>query len=294
MEDPTMLSEQDVAAYRRDGVVVVPDVLDASTVGDLRRVVAELVAGAAQVSQHDEVYDLEPSHTPAMPRVRRIKSPHKVHALFDQIVRSQPVIDILTKLIGPGLRLHGSKLNIKAAQYGSPVEWHQDWAFYPHTNDDILAIGVLLDDTDLSNGPMLVTPGTHTGPVWSHHGEDGRFCGLIDPEVIRGEIDRAIPCMGTAGSMSFHHVRALHGSALNTSNRSRNLLLYEVAASDAWPLMGVKDFDEFNSRLLAGPPVVMPRLTDVPVRMPLPPAARLGSIYETQLGATKSYFGKAA
>jgi phytanoyl-CoA hydroxylase len=289
-----MLKEQDVAAYRRDGIIVVPDVLDASTVGDLRRVIADLVAGAARIAQHDDVYDLEPGHTPAMPRVRRIKSPHKVHALFDQIVRSQPVIDILTRLIGPGLRLHGSKLNIKAAQYGSPVEWHQDWAFYPHTNDDILAIGVLLDDTDLSNGPMLVSPETHTGPVWNHHGEDGRFCGLIDPEVIRPEINRAIPCMGTAGSMSFHHVRALHGSALNTSNRSRNLLLYEVAASDAWPLMGVKDFDEFNSRLLAGPPVVTPRLTDVPVRMPLPPALRQGSIYETQLGATKSYFGKAA
>ncbi len=289
-----MLSEQDVAAYRRDGVIVVPDVLDGSTVSDLRRVVAELVAGAAQVSAHDDVYDLEPTHTPAMPRVRRIKSPHKVHTLFDQIVRSQPVIGILTRLIGPGLRLHGSKLNIKAAQYGSPVEWHQDWAFYPHTNDDILAIGVLLDDTDLSNGPMLVTPGTHTGPVWSHHGEDGRFCGLIDPEIIRPEIERAIPCMGTAGSMSFHHVRALHGSALNTSNRSRNLLLYEVAASDAWPLMGVKDFDEFNSRLLTGPMVTTPRLAEVPVRMPLPPASRQGSIYETQLGATKSYFGKAA
>ncbi len=54
------------------------------------------------------------------------------------------------------------------------------------------------------------------------------------------------------------------------------------AASDAWPLMGVKDFDEFNSRLLAGPPVVTPRLTDVPVRMPLPPAKRQGSICETQ------------
>lgn len=289
-----MLSEQQVAAYRRDGVIVVPDVLNASTLAELRRVIAALIAAAAQVSQHDDVYDLEPSHTPAMARVRRIKSPHKVHALFDQVIRSQPVIDILTQLIGPGLRLHGSKLNIKAAQYGSPVEWHQDWAFYPHTNDDVLAVGVLLDDTDLSNGPMLVTPGTHTGPVWSHHGEDGRFCGLIDPALIQAEIERAVPCVGTAGSMSFHHVRALHGSALNTSNRSRNLLLYEVAASDAWPLMGVKDFDEFNSRLLAGPPVVTPRLAEVPVRMPLPPAARQGSIYETQRGATKSYFGKAA
>ncbi|MFL5289286.1 MAG: phytanoyl-CoA dioxygenase family protein [Rhodopila sp.] len=288
------MSEQQVAAYRRDGVIVVPDVLNASTLAELRRVIAALIAAAAQVSQHDDVYDLEPSHTPALARVRRIKSPHKVHALFDQVIRSQPVIDILTQLIGPGLRLHGSKLNIKAAQYGSPVEWHQDWAFYPHTNDDVLAVGVLLDDTDLSNGPMLVTPGTHTGPVWSHHGEDGRFCGLIDPALIQAEIERAVPCVGTAGSMSFHHVRALHGSALNTSNRSRNLLLYEVAASDAWPLMGVKDFDEFNSRLLAGPPVVTPRLAEVPVRMPLPPAARQGSIYETQRGATKSYFGKAA
>jgi ectoine hydroxylase-related dioxygenase (phytanoyl-CoA dioxygenase family) len=204
------------------------------------------------------------------------------------------VIDILTKLIGPGLRLHGSKLNMKSARYGSPVEWHQDWAFYPHTNDDVLAIGVLLDDCDLANGPMLVTPGTHTGEIWSHHGEDGHFAGLIDPDLVRGEIDRAVPCMGRAGSMSFHHVRALHGSATNTSDRPRNLLLYEVAASDAWPLMGVKDFDEFNSRLLTGDPVVAPRMTDVPVRLPLPPAKRQGSIYETQSAAKKSYFTRAA
>ena len=123
------------------------------------------------------------------------------------------MLDILKKLLGPGLRLHGSKLNMKSAQYGSPVEWHQDWAFYPHTNDDVLAIGVLLDDCDLANGPMLVTPGTHNREVWNHHGEDGCFAGLIDPDLIKDEIERAVPCMGKAGSMSFHHVRALHGSA---------------------------------------------------------------------------------
>ena len=37
---------------------------------------------------------------------------------------------------------------MKAPEYGSPVEWHQDWAFYPHTNDDLLAVGVMLDDCD--------------------------------------------------------------------------------------------------------------------------------------------------
>ena len=289
-----MISERDVQAYKRDGVIVVPDVLGAATLAEVRKVIADLVAGSAATLEHTDVYDLEPGHTAEAPKVRRIKAPQKVHPIFDEIVRSAAVLDILKKLIGPGLRLHGSKLNMKSAHFGSPVEWHQDWAFYPHTNDDILAIGVLLDDTDLSNGPMLVTPGTHTGEVWNHHGDDGCFAGLVDPDLIKTEIERAVPCMGRAGSMSFHHVRALHGSALNTSDRSRNLLLYEVAASDAWPLMGVKDFDEFNSRLLFGDPVIEPRLTGVPVRIPLPPAKRQGSIYETQSAAKKSYFTRVA
>ncbi|MBR0663202.1 phytanoyl-CoA dioxygenase family protein [Roseomonas hellenica] len=289
-----MISDDLVRAYKRDGVIVVPEVLGSETLSQMRQVVAELVAASSATTTHTDVYDLEPGHTPENPRVRRIKTPHRVHRLFDDIVRSEAVLSILRRLIGPDLRLHGSKLNMKSAHYGSPVEWHQDWAFYPHTNDDVLAIGVLLDDTDLSNGPMLVTPGTHVGPLWSHHGEDGRFAGLIDPDLIRAEIDRAVPCMGPAGSMSFHHVRALHGSALNTSDRPRNLLLYEVAASDAWPLMGVKDFDEFDSRLLSGPSVVAPRMAAVPVRIPLPPPARQGSIYETQSAAKKSYFTKAA
>src|SRR5581483_9249895 len=153
-----MISDRDVETYRRDGVIVVPEVLDGETLGRVRQVIAELVAGAVEISEHNDVYDLEPTHSRENPRVRRIKTPHKVHPIFDEIVRSPAVIDILTKLIGPGLRLHGSKLNMKSAQYGSPVEWHQDWASSPHTNDDVLAIGVLLDDCDLDNGPMRGTP----------------------------------------------------------------------------------------------------------------------------------------
>ncbi len=289
-----MLTEAQTAAYGRNGVLVVPEVLNAQELGDLRRVINEIVAGAANVDSNNEVYDLEPTHTRAMPRVRRVKAPTKVHPIFNEVLRHPKVLAILMALIGPALRMHGSKLNMKSARYGSPVEWHQDWAFYPHTNDDILAIGVMLDDTDLDNGAMLVVPGTHTGPVWNHHGADGRFCGMIDPDAVGAEIARAVPCSGRAGSMSFHHVRALHGSALNTSNRSRNLLLYEVAVADAWPLMGVKDFDEFNSRMIQGSPTIEPRLTPVPVRMPLPPALRQGSIYENQLASDRTYFRRVA
>ena len=272
-----MISDAQRDAYQRDGFIVVPDLLGAAELSELREIIAELVAGAAAVDTHTAVYDLEPGHTRAAPKVRRIKTPHKVHPAFDAVVRRPAVMEVLARLLGPDLRLHSSKLNMKAARYGSPVEWHQDWAFYPHTNDDILAhVELLRLRSDL------------------HHGDDGRFCGLVDPAEIRTEIANAVPLTGRAGSMSFHHVRSLHGSALNTSDRSRNLLLYGIAAADAWPLLGGGDFDEFNRALLSGTPTLEPRMTSVPVRLPLPPAAHEGSIYENQTGATRSYFKKAA
>jgi hypothetical protein len=55
----------------------------------------------------------------------------------------------------------------------------------------------------------------------------------------------------------------------------------------------VAGFDDFNRRLLTGRPSIEPRVTSVPVRLPLPPAARQGSIYENQSTSTRSYFQKA-
>ena len=82
----------------------------------------------------------------------------------------------------------------------------------------------------------------------------------MDPEIKGWTIAKAVPLMGTAGSMTIHHVRLVHGSALNTSNRPRRLLLHEYAAADAWPLMGVANFEEFNGRMVLGEPTIEPRL----------------------------------
>ena len=285
-----MLSAREIDQYRRTGYLVVEDVLDEPTLSRARQVVAEFVAGAAQVSKHDSVYDLEPGHRPEAPRVRRIKTPHVNHPLFWEIARLPKLVGLLNQLLGrSGVRLHGSKINLKAPQYGSPVEWHQDWAFYPHTNDDILAVGVMLDDMLLENGPLMVMPGTHNGPVYDHHVE-GYFSGAIDPSAVDLDFSQAVPLTAPAGSMSFHHVRLVHGSAQNTSSRPRQLLLYEYAAADAWPLLGVKDFIDFNQRLVVGEPTILPRLADLPVRMPLPPSPHQGSIYENQTGAKNRYF----
>ena len=119
----------------------------------LRAELAEILDGARDVTAHTDVYDLEPGHRAGDPRVRRVKTPHRFFPAFERLYRHPRLVRILTALLGPGVRLHGSKINLKAPRYGSPVEWHQDWAFYPHTNDDLLAVGVMLDDCTSDNGP---------------------------------------------------------------------------------------------------------------------------------------------
>lgn len=284
-----MITAAERAFYAENGYVVVKDVLNADELRRIRALVDEFVAGARGKTAHDAIHDLEPGHTPDDPKVRRIKTPHLHHQAFRELARHPRLVAILQALLGPGVRLHGSKINIKAPQYGSAVEWHQDWAFYPHTNDDLLAVGIMLDDCALENGPLLLLPGTHRGPVYDHH-VDGVFCGAMDPDAAKLDYAAAKPAIAPAGSMSFHHVRLVHGSAQNTSRLPRQLLLYEFAAADAWPLLGVSDWEEFNSRLVAGAPTNEPRLTPVPVRMPLPAAKGQGSIYENQTAAKRRYF----
>jgi ectoine hydroxylase-related dioxygenase (phytanoyl-CoA dioxygenase family) len=286
-----MLTRDQVQSYRRDGYLVIENVLSATELENLRRVVEVLVEASRSVTAHDHVYDLEPSHTPEEPRVRRIKEPHNVHPAFREIAFSKRIADILTPLIGTtsGIRFQTGKLNMKSAGHGAAVEWHQDWAFYPHTNDDLLAIGLYLDDCGPENGPLMVIPGSHTWPILDHH-VDGVFCGAIDPSTANIDFSKAVALTGKAGNMTIHHVRMVHGSALNTSDRPRRLLLFQYTAVDAFPLLGIPDWEKFNANIVTGNPTAEPRLTPVPVRIPLPAAIFEGSIYENQRTLGSRYF----
>ncbi|MBT5264664.1 MAG: phytanoyl-CoA dioxygenase family protein [Rhodospirillaceae bacterium] len=285
-----MITDAQVEFYRENGYVQVDNLYNDTEVARMRQVLAELVEGARGLETHNNIYDLEPSHTPDHPRVRRIKEPFKAHPVYRQMAEHPRLIECLEKLVSPDLVLQGGKINLKSAGIGSPVEWHQDWPFYPHTNDDLLAVGVMLDDVTEENGPLLVIPGSHKGPVYDHH-IDGYFAGAMAPDAGEIDYDKAVKITGKAGSCSFHHVRLVHGSAQNMSGRDRTLLLYQVAAADAWDLRGLPStWEEHESRVIAGKATIVPRLEPVPVRLPYPPARGQGSIYENQMAQKSRFF----
>ena len=165
---------------------------------------------------------------------------------------------------------------------------------------DFHSIASVLNDVDIDNGPLMVIPESHKGPVLSHTNNDV-FCGAINPDDKFFDIDKAVTLTGKARSMTIHHARTLHGSAPNNSNKDRLVLFYECNSADAWPLVAVGAYlnnngpielcKQLEKQMVCGEVSYQPRMESVPVIIPLPPAPDHGSIFTTQKtgGATSAF-----
>lgn len=291
-----VLSEDQIAFYAAQGYLVLEDRVPGETVAAIRAEVGRFEDEARGLTESDDRLDLEDSHTPDNPRIRRIKLPHTLSDVVRELMVTDHILAPVRDLIGPDVRLQATKLNMKSAGHGAAIEWHQDFAFYPHTNDDVLAVGVIIDDMDAENGPLMVFPGSHRGPIHDHH-VDGVFAGALDLAAAGFDMADAVALTGPAGSISIHHARLVHGSARNRSSRDRRLLFYEMMAADAFPIMGgTTKFDgieDYNARMLCGVPTLVPRVEPVPVRIPQPQPESNRSIYEIQSQVKKRAFATA-
>lgn len=290
---PEVLNDRQIASYQDQGYLLLEGHLPTQVVYQLRDEVRRFEDESRSMTVSNERLELEEQHSAEQPRIRRIRLPHTISDCVRELMYSDHILAPARDLIGPDLRLHTTKLNMKSAENGAVVEWHQDYAFYPHTNDDILAIGVFIDDMASENGPLMVYPGSHKGPVYDHHA-DGVFAGAFLPEKVGLNPSDAVELTGPVGSLSIHHGRLVHGSAKNRSSRSRRVLFYEMMAADAFPICGSlthwNGIEDYNTRMLCGEPTIAPRLKDIPIRIPQPQADVPISIYEIQKGLHGSGF----
>jgi ectoine hydroxylase-related dioxygenase (phytanoyl-CoA dioxygenase family) len=280
------LDEKQIAAYHRDGYLAIPALIDKQRIEALRGVTDSFVERSRRISKSDDLFDLDPRHTAEQPALRRIKNPADIDPVYRWVALESPIVDVVAELIGPNVRFHHSKLNLKGSRIGAPVEVHQDAAFYPHSNDDVLAVGLLLDDATEENGALAVLPGSHRGPIYSHFDAQGRFVGCMSTsDVARLDRSRASILALPAGSIHIHHYRLVHWSAPNTSASERRLLINSYSAADALSLVADMTKSLLVGRLLRGTePGVVRRSAG---EMPLPPDFSKGytSIYELQTHA---------
>ncbi len=271
-----MLDERAIAQFRADGFVVARNAIDGDTLAGLRKTLADWVEESrAHSANYGETqdgrprFDLEAGHSAEAPRLRRVNNPAEVSEAYRAVTLGGPIVEMVARLIGPDVKFHHGKINLKLPGSATRVGYHQDFSYTPHTNDDLVTVLVMLDDTTLENGCLKIVPGSHReGQASLWRGDC--FVGEVSPECTADCEARAVAITGRAGDVCLMHTSALHGSAPNGSDRPRGLYIAVYAAADAVALCPSPLPNRFEGRIVHGAPRRVARLALDRVELPAP------------------------
>lgn len=220
---PLTLDQNQLDAFWAQGFLVIDDVFTAAEVAALR---AASESAAIRNPQDERGYAKQTVHLLEL-TVR--------HPLFMELAKSEKILALIRPLIGDDIQLQHSKIATKPpVKDAGPYRWHQDFAFFPHTNTSLVAAMVMLDDATPENGCMQMVPGSHKLGLLNHL-KDG-FFGECQEQQLWADPDRLAEITPRAGGISIHHCLALHGSPPNRSNRPRRGLVFQYRADDAYQL----------------------------------------------------------
>lgn len=274
-----MLTDEQIARFDRNGWLVMADAVTGEQLAGLQ---ADFAAWSEESRlhpdpwDHDTVdgrprFDMAAGHSVEQPLLRRVNDPVAVSETYLDVMRNSAMTDAVADLIGPNVRFHHSKINSKQPGSETAVRWHQDFAFTPHTNDDVVTALLMVDDVTAENGPLEVLSGSHKGPIHSIW-RDRVFTGAIDPELEEGFIGQSVQAIGPAGSVCFMHTRLLHGSAPNQTELPRTLFICVYSADDAVAVTPNPMPTKFSGELVRGEATNRIRMMDCEVERPELPA----------------------
>jgi phytanoyl-CoA hydroxylase len=240
------MKASDLAAYRRDGFLVLKGFLPAGDCDALQARAAELVAafdpGPARTifSARDQVhardryfqesgaairffFEEDATDQPVALALNKIgHALHDLDPVFDRISR-QPRVAELARALGlvQPLLLQSMYL-FKQPHIGAEVGWHQD-ATYLYTDPiSVTGLWIALDDADRDNGCLMVLPGGHLGSLRQRFHRAG-------DRMVTDTLDRTpwpatppVALEAPRGTLVVLHGLLPHASAPNRSTRPRH------------------------------------------------------------------------
>lgn len=174
----------------------------------------------------------------ALKRVLCIHFPHKLSEVFHRGLACKPIVDVLTRVIGPNVKCMQSMLFVKAS--GKPGQaWHQDEDYIPTRDRSLAGAWIALDDATVENGCLWVHPGSHKrGLLWPQKFHfDKRFdCARESFDFPWNDAD-SVPVEVKAGSIVFFNGYLLHRSLPNRAKSGfrRALVNHYMSAESLLP-----------------------------------------------------------
>jgi hypothetical protein len=221
----------ELAAYYRDGFVIVPRLLDAECTGLLRR-----IAKADREIQRDRSGRAD-GEGGTVELVVRNELPDDT--VYGAIVRSDGIVRRMEQLLGGEVYHYHHKLILKEPRVGGAWAWHQDYGYW-YNNGCLFPLlascMIAVDRATRENGCLQVLRGSHEiGRV--DHGPVGDQTGA-DPERVAVAVQwlETVYCELEPGDAVFFHCNLLHRSDQNKSDHPRWAFIccYNAARNDPY------------------------------------------------------------
>ena len=278
---PNILTTEQIDHYQTQGYLVLENWLSKAWVDRLNMVTQRFVDLSRSISESDRQFDVEPDHSPDAPRLRRLNSPVDQHPTYWEFASSSEIVDLAEAILGPDIKFHHGKLNFKYPQGGEEVKWHQDIQFWPHTNYDLITIGVYLENVEEGQGEMGFIPKSQANDLFDQYDETGeRWLGYIkDQDLAHVDTKNAVYPTGRAGTITIHNCRMIHGSFPNHSTKWRPLLLQTYTAADAFAYTDLVRKSPHGEELIRGKAAKWARHDPRPCQVP---PTKVGTIFQAQ------------
>jgi ectoine hydroxylase-related dioxygenase (phytanoyl-CoA dioxygenase family) len=236
------LSQAQVDSYNKDGYLITKNVLTKEEIAELQKSCDELVQRAE--SQNGPLKDAtwQGDWNKNKQEDSKVISIHNVQnhsTFFAKLLFNAKLTKYASQLIpGGNVALHHTKFHEKPAGKGSPFPMHQDYPYFPHKKDSLIAIIVHVDKSTVANGCLCVMPGSHKEFIADATITAPSGHNYLDPEKY--PISKAIPVEMEAGDILFLSYKTVHGSYANTSETERRrILLLQVQDPTDEPLKDI-------------------------------------------------------
>ncbi|MFD9443869.1 phytanoyl-CoA dioxygenase family protein [Streptomyces sp. NPDC060006] len=204
------LSDEDVARYRDQGFIHVPQLLSGEET-------AGFMAAATDLLDHQEKASWDEEGGNVMDWVMEPENKSEAMRLLALHPR---ITAIAEQLAGVSLRMFKSELLLKRKVGSSPTPPHVDDVALPFTGRPVtLTAWVALTDVPVERGCMSFLPGTHQRPAVPTSGTAADWTPFAgEPELV-WEPRVTVPLR--AGDCTFHHARIVHMAGDNHGDADR-------------------------------------------------------------------------
>jgi len=221
---------EEVAAYRRDGYVVVRNLIGAKLVDACIDGLSGLASG--RIPRKTTEIAFEPGVDPS--RLRPEDREDHIRKFAWYVEDSPPLYaaamsgrlhDLLDRVHGTGRVLFQDMALIKPPKIGGAKRWHQDASYFRVSDPEmIVGVWIALDEATKENGCMEVIPGSHlAGPAIHVPELDVNEC-TIRPDQLRLQ-DRVAIELKPGDALVFHALLH-HYTAPNRSQHRRRAVQF--------------------------------------------------------------------